>query len=58
MRVDYQKNDKTWSYFHYNQFSIGSVREKYPLIVGKFTGIGTDQFMSEPHEYDEVLYFR
>ena len=24
MRVDYQKNDKTWSYLHYNQFSVGS----------------------------------
>ena len=22
MRVDYQKNDKTWSYLHYNQFSV------------------------------------
>ena len=27
MRVDYQKNDKTWSYLHYNQFSVGSARE-------------------------------
>jgi len=22
MRVDYQKNDKTWSYLHYNRFSV------------------------------------
>ena len=22
MRVNYQKNDKTWYYFHYNQFKI------------------------------------
>ena len=34
MRVDYQKNDKTWSYLHYNQFSVGSVSEEYPLTVG------------------------
>jgi len=27
MRVDYQKNDKTWSFLHYNQFSVGSAKE-------------------------------
>ena len=42
MRVDYQKNDKTWSYLHYNQFSIGSASEEYPLTVGGFTGVGTN----------------
>ena len=41
MRVDYQKNDNTWSYLHYNQFSVGSASEKYPLTVGGFTGVGT-----------------
>ena len=44
MRVDYQKNDKTWSYLHYNQFSVGSASEEHPLTVGGFTGIGTDEF--------------
>ncbi|XP_065902269.1 fibrinogen-like protein A [Dysidea avara] len=44
MRVDYQKNDKTWSYLHYNQFSVGSASEEYPLTVGVFTGEGTDRF--------------
>ena len=44
MRVDYQKNDKTWSYLHYNQFSVGSASEEYPLTVGGFTGVGPDQF--------------
>ena len=44
MRVDYQKNDKTWSYLHYNQFSVGSASEEYPLTVGGFTGVGTDRF--------------
>ena len=48
MRVDYQKNDKTWSYLHYNQFSVGSVSEEYPLTVGGFTGVGTDWFASHP----------
>ena len=38
MRVDYQKNDKTWSYLHYNQFSVGSASEKYPLTVGGYSG--------------------
>ena len=44
MRVDYQKSDKTWSYLHYNQFSVGSANEEYPLTVGEFTGVGTDRF--------------
>ena len=44
MRVDYQKTDKTWSYLHYNQFSVGSASEEYPLTVGGFTGVGNDQF--------------
>ena len=48
MRVDYQKNDKTWSYLHYNQFSVGSASEEYPLTVGGFTGEGTDHFASHP----------
>ena len=46
MRVDYQKNDKTWSYLHYNQFSVGSANEEYPLTFGGFTGVGIDQFTS------------
>ena len=45
MRVDYQKNDKTWSYLHYNEFSVGSASEEYHLAVGGFTGEGTDQFV-------------
>ena len=51
MRMDYQKNDKSWSYLHYNQFSVGSASEKYPLIVGGFAGVGTDWFnyLSYPH---------
>ena len=44
MRVDYQKSDKTWSYYHYNQFSVGSASEEYPLTTGGFTGVGTDWF--------------
>ena len=44
MRVDYQFNNKTWSYLHYNQFSIGSSSEEYQLTVGGFTGVGTDRF--------------
>ena len=38
MRVDYRFNNKTWSYLHYNQFSVGSVSD--PLTVGEFTGVG------------------
>ena len=46
--MDYQKNDKTWSYLHYNQFSVGSASEEYPLTVGGFTGEGTDEFVQHP----------
>ena len=42
MRLDYQKNDKTWSYLHYDQFSVGNASEEYPLTVGGFTGEGDD----------------
>ena len=44
MRVDYQRNDKTWFYLHYNQFSVGSASEEYPLTAEGFTGVGTDRF--------------
>ena len=44
MRVDYQKNDKTWSYLHYNQFSVGSASEEYPLTFGGYKGIGGNSF--------------
>ena len=51
MRVDYQTTGNTWSYLHYNQFSVGSASEEYPLTVGGFTGLGTDWFnyQSKPH---------
>ena len=44
MRLDYQKNDKTWSYLHYSNFSVGSANDEYPLTVEGFTGVGTDAF--------------
>ena len=46
MRLDYQFNNKTWSYLHYNQFRVGSASEEYPLTVGGFTGVATDWFTS------------
>ena len=54
MRVDYQKNDKTWSYLHYNQFSVGSASEEYPLTFGGFTGVGTDYFT--PHSLNGMKF--
>ena len=46
MRIDYQKYSKTWSYLHYNNFSVGSASKEYPLTVGGFTGVGEDQVTS------------
>ena len=44
MRVDYQFRNKTWSYLHYKNFSVGSASEEYPLTVGGFNGVGADRF--------------
>ena len=43
-----KKNNKTWSYLHYNQFSVGSASEEYPLTVGGFTGVGTARLVWLP----------
>ena len=57
MRVDYQKNDKTWSYYHYNQFSVGSASEEYPLTaIGGFTGVGTDWFNNQYHGHNGTKF--
>ncbi|XP_065904109.1 fibrinogen-like protein A [Dysidea avara] len=39
LRVDFELPDKTRSYLHYNQFSVGSAGDEYPLTIGGFTGI-------------------
>ena len=44
MRVDFQFNIETWTYIHYNQFSVGSTSGEYPLTIGGFTGMGHDRF--------------
>ena len=44
MRVDYQDEYKTWSYLHYNNFSVGNASEEYPLTVGGFTGLNRNLF--------------
>ena len=38
MRVDYQKEDKNWTYLHYNKFSIESASKNYQLFVDEYTG--------------------
>ena len=48
MRVDYKKGDETWSYHHYNNFSVGCASEEYPITVQGFTGEGIDNFASHP----------
>ena len=64
MRVDYQKNDKTWSYLHYNQFSVGSASEEYPLTVGGYSGsissvralyFSGEKFSTSDNDNDEYI---
>ncbi|XP_065886725.1 fibrinogen C domain-containing protein 1-like [Dysidea avara] len=31
-------NNKTWTYFHYDHFSVGCASEEYPLSVGGYKG--------------------
>ena len=44
MRIDIQNNDKTWTYYHYNIFSVGSDNDGYPLTIGGYTLKSTDYF--------------
>ena len=44
MRVDYQKNDKTWSQLPPLQSVQCRNSEEYPLTVGGFIGVGSDRF--------------
>ena len=50
MRIDFQKNDKSWSYLHYDQFSVGSASDEYRLTVGGYNGGSGNYFTagSEP----------
>ena len=45
LRIDYQLNNGTKSYLHYNKFAIGSAEDQYPLSISGFDSIGlTDPF--------------
>ena len=49
LRVDFEFQNKTRSYLHYNKFKIGSATDEYPLTIGGFTGITpTDPFATHP----------
>ena len=46
MRVDFEFQNKTRSYLHYNVFKVGNATDEYPLTIGGFTGITpTDPFV-------------
>ena len=51
MRGEYDKEDSTTSYLHYNQFRVGSASEEYPLTVEGFAGEGTDWFAAVSSSY-------
>ena len=49
LRIDFQFDNKTQSYLHYNTFSVGTESKEYPLTIGEFTGITpTDPFATHP----------
>ena len=49
MRVDFEFENKTRSYLHYNVFKVGSATDEYPLTISGFTGITpTDPFVTMP----------
>ena len=48
LRIDFQFENNTWSYLHYNTFSVGTATKEYPLTIGGFTGTTTDPFATHP----------
>ena len=40
LRIDYQLDNGTKSYLHYNKFAIGSAEDQYPLNISGFDSIG------------------
>jgi len=48
MRIDYQATNLQWYYLYYNQFSVGSASQEYPLTVGGYSGSYSSSY---------VLYF-
>ena len=50
LRIDFEFQNKTRSYLHYNVFKVGSATDEYPLTISGFTGITpTDPFETTPH---------
>ena len=49
LRIDFQFENKTWFHLHYKQFKVGNSSAEYPLMIGGFTGITTnDPFATHP----------
>jgi len=52
MRVDIQHTaDGPFSFLHFTNFSVGNTTAEYPLMIGGFTGTGTNPFA--PHNNRE-----
>ena len=49
LRIDFWFINGTWSFMHYNHFSVGPAADNYRLNISGFTGITpTDPFATEP----------
>ena len=46
MKLIFKFKNNDWHHLHYNWFSVGRSREKYPLTVGGFTHGRVDWFAS------------
>ena len=50
LRVDFEFENKTRSYLHYNVFKVGNATDEYPLTISGFTGITpSDPFSQHSH---------
>ena len=44
LRVDFKTDEHTWSYLHYDHFSVGNATVAYPLMIAGYTGNIGDYF--------------
>ena len=56
LRIDYQLQNGTKSYLHYNKFAIGSAEDQYPLNISGFDSIGLTDPFDNGHSLNEMKF--